>query len=160
MRVRVLTQVQVFIKLHIEDAGSTAQDYESFGFTTVAYEERAYSQLRRFVVVKANPKEYYCICLPITTYRGKATTKKSVDKNAHTIIYTGSTPPQKLPGEKGMNKAPLRVLPVTADETLDPLSRINLAKPYTIEWNTKVKEIGRLDHASQVKLVSYWKTLL
>ncbi|KAI4261936.1 MAG: hypothetical protein L6R42_002879 [Xanthoria sp. 1 TBL-2021] len=150
---------KVFIKLHTEDAGNSG-DHSSFGFSTVAYEELAYSQLRRFVVVKASPKEYYCLCVPILTYSGKGATKKSIDKNAHAIIYTGSSAPEKLPDEQGMNKNPLRVIPVRADEKLDPVSRVNLRKTYPVEWNTKVKEIGRLDKSSHVKMISYWKTLM
>lgn len=62
MTTEVLKAAQVFIKLHTEDAGNSG-DHSSFGFSTVAYEELAYSQLRRFVVVKASPKEYYCLCV-------------------------------------------------------------------------------------------------
>ncbi|KAL8774282.1 MAG: hypothetical protein Q9209_001033 [Squamulea sp. 1 TL-2023] len=82
------------------------------------------------------------------TYSGQGAAKKSVDKNAHAIIFTSTSPPEKLPGEHGMNKSPLRVIPVRADEKLDSRSRVNLAKPYSIEWNTKVKEIGCLDKSS------------
>lgn len=59
-----------------------------------------------------------------------------------------------------MNKNPLRVIPARADEKLDPLSRVNLRKTYPVEWNTKVKEIGRLGKSSHVKMISYWKTLM
>ncbi|KAL8730156.1 MAG: hypothetical protein Q9166_004239 [cf. Caloplaca sp. 2 TL-2023] len=144
---------KVFIKLHTEDAGNNG-DRSSFGFSTVAYEELAYSQLRRFVVVKAVPKEYFCLCV------GKGATKKSIDKNAHAIIYTGSDPPERLSEEKGMNKSALRVIPVRADEKLDPRSRVNLGKTYPVEWNTKVKEIGRLEKSSLVKMITYWKSLM
>ncbi|KAL8882022.1 MAG: hypothetical protein Q9198_000897 [Flavoplaca austrocitrina] len=152
-------ELPVFIKLHTEDAGSTG-DRNSFGFSTVVYEELAYSQLRRFVVVKVRPKENYCLCVPITTYSGQGAAKKSIDKNAHAIIYTGSSPPEILQGEQGMNKSPLRVVPVRPDAKLDPRSRVNLGKTYPVEWNTKVKEIGRLDKSSLVKLISYWKALM
>ncbi|KAI4246663.1 MAG: hypothetical protein LQ352_006341 [Teloschistes flavicans] len=150
----------VFSKLHTEEAGSTSADMHTFGFSTVAYDGRVYSQLRRFVVVKPKPKEFYCLCVPITTYSGKGTGKKGVDKNAHTIIYTGSHAPQRLPEEKGMNKAPLRVIPVGPGEILDPKSRINLGKPYPVEWNNRVKAIGRLDAASRVNLMAYWRNLV
>ena len=57
-------QSQVFIKLHTEDAGGTnTADSSSFGFSTVAFEELAYSQLRRFVVVKSRPKEFFSLCV-------------------------------------------------------------------------------------------------
>lgn len=65
----------------------------------------------------------------------------------------------KLPGEQGMNKNPLRVIPVRADEKLDPLSRVNLGKTYTVEWNTKVKEIGRIEKTSLINMLAYWRKL-
>ncbi|KAL9583450.1 MAG: hypothetical protein Q9203_005079 [Teloschistes exilis] len=150
---------QVFIKLHTEEAGSTSAS-DTFGFSTVAYDGRVYSQLRRFVVVKPRPKEFYCLCVPITTYSGKGTMKKGVDKNAHTIIYTGDRVPPKLAGEREMRKAPLRVIPDGPEEMLDPMSRINLGKPYPVEWNNRVKPIGRLDAASRVQLMAYWRSLV
>ncbi|KAI4174588.1 MAG: hypothetical protein LQ343_002161 [Gyalolechia ehrenbergii] len=147
------TQHDVFIKLHTEDAGN-ATDSSSFGFSTVAYAELAYSQLRRFVVVKSRPKEFYSLCI------GQGAAKKGVDQNAHTIIYTGSRPPNKQASEQGMKKSPLRVIPVRADEKLDSMSRVNLGKTYTIEWNTKVKEIGDVELNSLVNMKAYWKQLL
>lgn len=97
---------------------------------------------------------------PITTYSGRGTTKKNVDKDKHTIIYTGKSVPPKLAGEEGMNKSPLHVNLTRGDDKLDPRSRINLGKTYPVEWNTKVKEIGCLDKSSMVKLTSYWKSLM
>ena len=73
------------------------------------------------------------------------------------MVYTGAHPPPKLQGEEKMNKEPLKVIPSRADEKLDSRSRLNLGKVYSIEWNTKVKEIGRLDGNSQVKLLAYWR---
>ncbi|KAL9603953.1 MAG: hypothetical protein Q9219_000891 [cf. Caloplaca sp. 3 TL-2023] len=146
-------KAQVFIKLHTEDAGN-AVDSSSFGFSTVAYEELAYSQLRRFVVVKSRPKEYYSLCM------GQGAAKKGVDQNAHTIIYTGSRAPERQPTEHAMKKSPLQVIPVRPDEKLDSMSRVNLGKTYTIEWNTKVKEIGYVERDSLVKMISYWRKLM
>ncbi|KAL8698693.1 MAG: hypothetical protein Q9224_001735, partial [Gallowayella concinna] len=150
---------KVFIKLHTEDAGNKS-DQSSFGFSTIPYGQRAYSQLRRFVVVKAKPREHYCLCVPITTYSGQGATKKSIDQSAHAIIYTGKSPPDKLPEEQRMNKDPLRVIPDRRDEKLDSRSRINLGKIYTVEWNTKVKEIGHLERNSLVKMIAYWKSVM
>lgn len=156
---RFFVEGKVFIKLHTEDAGNAA-DSSSFGFSTVAYAELAYSQLRRFVVVKSRPKEFYSLCIPILTYRGQGAAKKGVDQSAHTIIYTGSRPPSKQANEHGMKKAPLRVIPSKPEEKLDPMSRVNLGKTYTVEWNTKVKEIGDVDHKDLVNMKAYWKQLL
>ncbi|KAL8708496.1 MAG: hypothetical protein Q9220_006654 [cf. Caloplaca sp. 1 TL-2023] len=150
---------KVFIKLHTEEAGATG-DHSTFGFSTVAYKEWAYSQLRRFVVVKAKPREFYCLCVPITTYSGRGAAKNNIDKSAHAIIYTGSLPPGTNPEEHGMSKTAIKVLPVGSDVTLHPMSRVNLGKTYSIEMNNKVKEIGRVDPKSLNKLITSWKTLM
>ena len=99
------------------------------------------------------------IISPITTYGGRATTKPGVDPSAHTIVYTGKTPPEKLPGEKNMNKEPLRIKPIRADEKLDSKSRINLAKVHAIQHNWKIREIGDVDKTSLQKLVQYHKAV-
>lgn len=58
-----------------------------------------------------------------------------------------------------MNKVPLKVDLFSPSEKLDEKSRINLGKPYPIEWNVKVKEIGQLDKSSTQKMIAYWKDL-
>ncbi|KAL8868613.1 MAG: hypothetical protein Q9174_004873 [Haloplaca sp. 1 TL-2023] len=150
------TEGRVFMIYHTESAGNKS-NRDAFGFTTVSYGETVYSQFRRFVVVKAKPKEFYCICVPITTYGGRATGKKGVDGRAHAIVYTGNKAPLKLKEERGLVKDPLRVLPSKPENVLDPKSRINLGKPYPIEWNIRVKDIGRLDEKSRQKLIPYWR---
>ncbi|KAL9038342.1 MAG: hypothetical protein Q9180_003199, partial [Flavoplaca navasiana] len=113
---------RVFIKLHIEDAGAlpTANGAES-GFSSVAYEEMAYSQLRR----------------PITTYSGRGLAKRGIDLGSHTIIHTTTHAPALLEGEPPTSKRPIRVVAKTPDVKIDPRSRLNYGKTYTVEWNTK-----------------------
>ncbi|KAL8905122.1 MAG: hypothetical protein Q9207_002823 [Kuettlingeria erythrocarpa] len=97
---------------------------------------------------------------PILTYSGKGAGKKGVDQKAHAIIYTGGDPPERLATEVGMNKTPIRVIPSRADEKLDPVSRVNMGKMFTVEWNTKVKDIGLLDKSSLVRLLAYWRQII
>ena len=99
------------------------------------------------------------IISPITTYSGRATTKPGVDQSAHTIVYTDKKPPEKLEGEKRMNKDPLRITPRSPDEKLDPLSRINLGKVQPIQHNWKVREIGKVEEKCLPKLVKYYKAV-
>ena len=94
---------------------------------------------------------------PITTYNGRATTKSRVDQRAHSIVYMGKTPPQKLAGEKNMRKEPLRIVPTDKDDRLDPKSRIDFGRAYLIEHNVKVKDIGRIHEDSMPKLLDYRK---
>lgn len=97
---------------------------------------------------------------PITTYSNRGAGKKGVDQRAHAIIYTGSHPPEKLATERDMNKSAICVIPARADEKLDPKSRVNMGKIYTVEWNTKVKEIGQVEKHSLVRLLNYWKQII
>ncbi len=59
-----------------------------------------------------------------------------------------------------MNKTPIRVLPSRADEKLDPVSRVNMGKMFTVEWNTKVKDIGLVEKSSLVRLLAYWRQII
>ncbi|KAL8889055.1 MAG: hypothetical protein Q9215_003595 [Flavoplaca cf. flavocitrina] len=128
---------RVFIKLHTEDASfSIASDAES-DFSSVPYNNLAYSQLRRFVVIKAAPKENYCLCLPITTYSGTGLAKKGIDPSSHTVIHTTMHAPALLEGEPTTSKRPIRVVAVRPDVKLDRRSRLNYGKIYPVEWNIK-----------------------
>ncbi|KAI4214757.1 MAG: hypothetical protein LQ351_002833 [Letrouitia transgressa] len=149
---------QVFYTLFTQPAGSGG-DTNSADFTQVKYGELAHTQIRRLVVVKNVPKEYFSFCLPITTYQGRGATKHGIDQRSHTIVFSGTYAPPKLPGEDKMNKVPLKVDLFSPSEKLDEKSRINLGKPYPIEWNVKVKEIGQLDKSSTQKMIAYWKDL-
>jgi hypothetical protein len=59
------------------------------------------------------------------------------------VIYSDEEVEYK--GENLTKKA-IRVEMTTPKEKLDPASRINYAKPYTIEFNVKVFFIGRVHH--------------
>lgn len=162
--------------LYIENSGPKPELFEGSHFTTVAHGEVAYHQFRRFVVVQEVSKQFFCYCWwvclrccglliadlclsPITTYSSRATTKPGVDQSAHAIVYTGRTPPEKLEGEKDMTKDPIRVVPVSPDEKLDPLSRINLGKAQVIQHNWKIREIGDVHEKSLPKLLHYRKAV-
>jgi hypothetical protein len=73
-------------------------------------------------------------------------------------VYTGSSktlPPQLLPGEKGITKQSIRVKPYK-DETLEPAARINFGKPFAVEHNFKVTQIGVVDEAHMHLLTNYF----
>ena len=54
-----------------------------------------------------------------------------------------------------MSKDPIRIIPSSVAEKLDPKSRINIGKVYPINHNIKVKDIGRVDQNSLPKLLAY-----
>lgn len=89
-----------------------------------------------------------CYYRPILTYQRQATNKPGVKREEHAIIYTGDSPPEPLPGESPLEKLPIQMTPKSPREKLDPASRINYAKYYTVEHNVKVKFIGRLAPSS------------
>lgn len=84
--------------------------------------------------------------------------KRHTVKNYHAIIYTGNRVPATRPGEMPtkQNEAPMRdpvhVVPTRPEDSLDPMSRINYEKVYTIEKNWKFLDFGQVDgqHVSQV----------
>lgn len=63
-----------------------------------------------------------------------------------------SRPLNKLPGEAGMKKVLIRIIPHHPAENLDPLSRINLSRIHPIEYNVKIKNIRLVEKESLCKL--------
>jgi len=41
----------------------------------------------------------------------------------------------------------IRVIPTRQGESMDPMSRINFKKVYTVEYNVKVRDFGNVDKA-------------
>ncbi|KAF7879852.1 uncharacterized protein EAF02_008022 [Botrytis sinoallii] len=110
--------------------------------------EEIHAKVRRFVVV--DPRRGHCLCLPIMTYEGRATSKPGVHADEHAIIYT--TPkPMLIENEDGtkMKYRPVKMTPDSNKHKLEAASRINYHKVYTVEYNVKVWFIGRIDPGSQ-----------
>lgn len=102
----------------------------------------AFTKLTRFVVVK--PKPGYSVCLRVSTYTGKGTTKYDANAKDHAaIIPVGGTFTPHLQGEY-MIKSPIEVKIENEAVTIDPMSRINFAKPYTVEHNLLILNVGRV----------------
>ena len=118
--------------------------------------EEIYCHKRRFVVVRQRPG--YSACLPINSYQNTSIAKKP-EKEAHAIIYSAhrkNGPPAPLPGEEGMKSVAIAVNTATGQD-LGDRSRIHCGKPYTIEWNVKVMNVGRVPDNSMAWLRHYWK---
>jgi hypothetical protein len=139
--------------LWTEPAGQTmGKTRGSTHYSVVRFHEGAYSEIRRFVVIQN--KGTFSQCIPIQTYRGQGATKPGLIVGDHAMIYTGSRP-QHFEGEEAMNKHPLRV-EASYRESLDPASRINFGKPYAVEHNVKLAEIGLICSDHQHLLVTYF----
>jgi hypothetical protein len=62
----------------------------------------------------------------------------------HAIIYSSKDLPKELEGEGKLSKAPIRVKIDNLYDKLDPESRVNYSKLYTVEHNIKVQFIGEV----------------
>jgi hypothetical protein len=108
------------------------------------------------------------------TYGGQGVGKAHVAKWKHGIVFTDqvskgskkkivepSPKPNELPadGESGM-VSPIRVIAKSRSTKLDPMSRINYSKIYTVEHNVKVHDFGDVDENYHKKLLKQWKTVL
>ncbi|KFY43827.1 hypothetical protein V494_01791 [Pseudogymnoascus sp. VKM F-4513 (FW-928)] len=118
--------------------------------------ELAYNAIRRFVILKSRPG--YSLCCPISTYGGHGTSYPGVKYADHAIIFTESKsaippltisqPPSEAEGERPLPNPPICVELISQRHHLDVMSRINYAKVYTIEHNTKVCFIGKIHKES------------
>ena len=97
----------------------------------------------------------------IQTYNRRGVTPDKT-KSHHAIIYTGSEPPPALPretprtGEDPMG-APIRVIPIHRSYKMEPTSRINFYKPYTVEHNVKVFHFGQVPPDDRWKLEAQFR---
>jgi hypothetical protein len=112
--------------------------------TDAKYGEKAFHKIRRFVIVVG--KIGHSICLPISTYGFQGVLKYGVHPEHHAVVYSSEREGPYLPDrEKGlMSNKPIRIEIRDAAHKLDPLSRLNYAKVYTVEHNVKVLFIGKV----------------
>ena len=96
----------------------------------------------------------------IMTYSKKATAKPGVKADDHAIIYTGNTVPKEVNGEEKLYRKAIRVVPSSPQHKLAPESRVNYAKVYTVEHNTKVWFIGEIHPGSEKTFFAAWKSTL
>jgi hypothetical protein len=113
-----------------------------------------FSEVARFAVVKAGVT--FSVCLRISTYSGQATTKPGVAAHQHAaVISEGGTAVPHWKGEQ-LSKDPIEVKLENMEVMIDGMSRINFAKPYTVEHNIRVKNIGRVVGESVARLESHF----
>jgi hypothetical protein len=101
---------------------------------------------------------------PINTYNRQGVTKPGLTREdmwAHSIIHMTDTQPFCLPEEeKSLVKKAIAVEKAAEDQKLDPMSRLNYRKVYTIEHNVKVMNVGRVTRDSIPVLLGYWRKSL
>jgi hypothetical protein len=82
---------------------------------------------------------------PILTYGNQGVLKRGVHPEDHAVVYSSRKCPPLDEREKGlMTKHPIRIEVTKDSHKLDPLSRLNYAKLYTVEHNVKVLFIGKV----------------
>ena len=112
-------------------------------------------KIRRFVVIR--PKSTFCLCLPIHTYNGQATTKPGIVAQDHAAVVSEHAKVQYLPRETELVKTPLYIrVENISTGPIDVASRINFAKIYTVEYNVKVRKVGRFVGDSVWRMDQYF----
>lgn len=109
------------------------------------YGEKIHSLIRRMVVIRQ--RHGYCWCIAINSYGGQGLKKPGLrkeERDAHTIIHDNRQSPQRLNGEPEIFRDPISVA-MMPGETLIIASRLHYGKPYVVEWNTRVMDIGTVD---------------
>lgn len=106
------------------------------------FSAESFTEMARFVVIKPNPA--FSVCLRVSTYSGQATTKPGVVADSHAaVVPVGGTFTPHPQGEH-LTKSPIVVKVENPAVNIDSMSRINFAKPYSVEHNIMVRNIGRV----------------
>jgi hypothetical protein len=112
------------------------------------------------IMAVVDKKEGYCVCIPIHNCDWMSDDQRSQDQNidqktreAYAVIHSSRKPAPK--SEPWITKRPIAV-DLVEDKTLSPMSRILFSKIYTVEWNIRVKDIGRLAPKSMDDFQRYW----
>lgn len=97
----------------------------------------------------------------ISTYSERGTLKPGCNPREHAVIYNKGIDPETcyLEGERenGLCKEPIEVDAGNSGSYLKPRSRIRFGKAYSIEWNVKVKDIGKVVPRDMSKLLAYYE---
>jgi len=128
--------------------------------SVVRYGETVFTHVRRMVVVRS--RKGYSWCVSIGTYGGQGLGKpglKPEDIADHTVIYDIDKKVVFLDDEPRSARRPIGVQMVKG-ETLDPASRIHLGKPFNVEWNVKVMDVGQVVPKDLPALLLYVKQVM
>ncbi len=91
---------------------------------------------------------------PILTYQMQGTTKSGIKSQDHAIIYMDGTEPTLLEGEEHLSLQPIKAIGRNPRVALEPASRINYSKTYTVEHNLEVHFIGHIAPESRFQFVA------
>ncbi|PVH81049.1 hypothetical protein DL98DRAFT_398571, partial [Cadophora sp. DSE1049] len=143
---------RVFKVLWTEPFGNDSDD-ETGSVIPSRYGEKAYTKIRRFVVVRAQKR--YSLCIMLNTYNGKGTSKDQIDKDNYAAVYPVGGDP-KACDDYGLSKRPFPIHVEDPKEQISPMSRLNFGRIYTVEHNIKVLKFGRIPDSELERLREYY----
>jgi hypothetical protein len=116
-------------------------------------------KIRRFVVVR--PKATFCLCLPIHTYSGQGTSKPGIAPQDHVAVVPEGGEVCYHENEAKLTKSPVYIkVEDTSTGPVSPMARLNFAKIFTVEYNVKIRPIGRLIPDSIWRMDQYFMECL
>lgn len=157
---------KVFLSLWVEPSGVHSRNGRADSESStnedefpVAFGERAFAKIRRFIVVR--PMMQASICVAISTHSGEGIARLPGMPFKHAIVHTGRLPPLPLPGEAEAEfLTSIRVDSDVPGQSLHPASRVDFGKLYTVEHNMKVKPYGVVNQYSMVALAENFALVL
>jgi hypothetical protein len=138
---------KIFSTLWTEGSSGGTTTKDSF-VSEVIYGEQVHSKIRRFIVIRKSDRS--CTCLPILSYKPGPRKSHSINLEEHGIIYS-HTKPKPI---EGMKANPIRVQSTKSGPVFREYSLVDYSRPYTVEMNVKVKDVGSLDADSRQTLVA------
>lgn len=114
-----------------------------------------FPKVRRYVVIRS--RSNHCLCLAIHTYGGAATSKYGVYPDEHAPLVCNQAEVETHPNERPLRKEALSVVLEPPTKWLSPYSRIDFGKVYPINYNFKVRRIGRIDSPYLNVLEAYFR---
>jgi hypothetical protein len=109
--------------------------------TESEFGQKTFTKVRRFVV--AREMQGHSLCLPLNTHNRQATTKPGVRSQDYAAVYPLGGKVEYKPKEQ-LDNEPLPILVEDPGEQIDPMSRLNFGRVYTVEHNVQVQKIGRV----------------
>ncbi|KAF1832454.1 hypothetical protein BDW02DRAFT_502913, partial [Decorospora gaudefroyi] len=146
----------LFTELAGEDVLNAKQDADcDSAISRVPLGGFAYTQLRRFIVVKR--RREYCYAVPVFTYNNRGTLRPGAVRDEHAIAYTHGQIPQLLQGEQQLSKSPISVVMNEGECHLSTASRIYFGIHHPIQYNVKVKDLGYVHPDWMSVFLDHWR---
>jgi hypothetical protein len=149
---RFFKKGRVFKALWTEPAGDVTNSEDAFVIPS-RYGENAFTKIRHFVV--AREKQGCCLCLMLNTYHRQGASKDGIKAENYAAVYPLGGEPEVGPNEN-MTKEPFPIKVEEAGESIDPTSRIDFGRVYTVEHNIKVLKVGRIPNDFLPRLEEYF----